>query len=144
MLYATEADFSTLIGANETLALTDLNNDGVADVGRLTACLTAASADIDGLLGGQRDTVLAKNAEFLKTACIHIARWHLSGGSVTEIDPVKERHDYYTKLLRDMADGIVGNDGVGRGAGGGAGAGHGGKADMVSSVRVFSRARRGL
>lgn len=141
MLYATEADFSALIGANETLALTDLDNDGVADAGRLTACLTAASADIDGLLGGQRDTVLTRNPELLKTACIHIARWHLSGGSVSETDPVKERHDYYTKLLRDLADGVVGNDTGAGGAGAGA---HGGMVEMVTCDRVFSRARRGL
>lgn len=139
MLYATEADFSALIGAGETLALTDLDNDGVADAGRLTAGLTAASADIDGLLGGQRDAVLAKNPELLKTACIHFARWHLSGGSVTEVDPVKERRDYYTKLLRDLADGVVGND-----ESNGAGAAHGGMVEMVTTDRVFSRARRGL
>lgn len=140
MLYATEGDFSALIGAGETLALTDLDNDGVADAGRLTAGLTAASADIDGLLLGQRDTVLARNPELLKTACIHFARWHLSGGSVTEVDPVKERRDYYTKLLRDLADGVVGNDG-GNGTTNGA---HGGKVEMVTCDRVFSRARRGL
>lgn len=134
-VYASEADFAALIGAGETLALTDLDNDGLADAGRLAAALTAASADIDGLLGAQQPTLYGRNPQLLQTACIHIARWHLSGGSVTEVDPVKERHDYYTKLLADLADGIAGNSA-------GNGGGHGGTATLVSAGRVFTRGLR--
>lgn len=134
--YASEADFAALIGAGETLALTDLDNDGLADAGRLAAALTAAAADIDGLLGAQQSILYSKNPQLLQTACIHIARWHLSGGSVTEVDPVKERHDYYTKLLRDLADGIAGNEGNAGNAG------HGGTATLVTAGRVFTRGLR--
>ena len=138
MTYATPAAFDLLIGSVETLSLCDLDNDGVADPGRLEAALDAATADIDGLLGQHAQTVAASRLKLLETACIHIARWHLSGGSVTEIDPIKQRHDYYTKLLLDLADGIPGNE---SGSGGVADA-HGGVATLVSSDRVFSRDRR--
>lgn len=140
MPYATPSAFELLIGARETLALCDEDNDGVADAGRLEAALDAASADINGLLGLRASTLPASNAKLLETACIHIARWHLSGGSTTETDPIKQRHDYYTKLLLDLADGTPGNEGDT--STGGATDAHGGKATLISSDRVFSRARR--
>lgn len=138
MPYASEQDFIDLIGAQEALALTDLDNDGVADAGRMAAALSAASADIDGIVLRQKSYLQDNHADLLKTACIHFARWHLSGGSVTEVDPVKERRDYYTKLLRDLADGVSGNDGQGTAAA------HGGEVFVSSSERVFTRTRRGL
>lgn len=139
MTYATEDAFSLLIGTRETLALTDEDNDGVADPGRLGAALDAASADIDGLLGLRAETLAAANAKLLETACIHFARWHLSGGSASETDPIKVRHDYYTKLLLDLADGTPGNDTATSGSGNDA---HGGKARLVSAGRVFDRGNR--
>lgn len=138
MLYATAGAFEALIGARETLALTDEDNDGVVDVGRLEAALAAASADIDGVLGKYAADLAASNARLLETACIHFARWHLSGGSVTEIDPVKQRRDAYMKILLDLADGVAGN----QDAGGAAGVAHGGKARMSSGGRVFGRGDR--
>lgn len=140
MPYATTAAFALLIGARETLALCDEDNDGVADAGRLEAALDAATADINGLLGLRAATVLEGNPKLLETACIHFARWHLSGGPVAETDPIKARHDYYTKLLLDLADGTPGNDG---GTGGSATTdAHGGEAKMVSTGRLFSRPNR--
>ena len=141
MTYATPAAFDLLIGSVETLSLCDLDNDGVADPGRLEAALDAATADIEGLLGLHAPTVAASNPKLLETACIHFARWHLSGGSATETDPVKLRHDYYTKMLLDLADGIPGNEGGSQG--GGVTGAYGGEATLISSGdRVFSRGRR--
>lgn len=142
MPYALPSAFELLIGARETLALCDEDNDGLPDPGRLEAALDAASADIDGLLGLRAATLAASNAKLLETACIHIARWHLSGGSTTETDPIKQRHDYYTKMLLDLADGTPGNEGDTGGAG--TTDAHGGQATLISSVRVFSRGRRGF
>lgn len=142
MPYATPTAFELLIGARETLALCDEDNDGLPDSGRLEAALDAASADIDGLLGLRAPTLAASNAKLLETACIHIARWHLSGGSATETDPIKRRHDYYTKLLLDLADGTPGNEGD-TGSGGATDA-HGGMATLISSDRLFARGRRGF
>lgn len=142
MTYATPTAFELLIGAGETLALCDEDNDGVADPGRLVAALDAATADIDGLLGLRAATVAAGNPKLLETACIHIARWHLSGGSATETDPIKQRHDYYTKLLLDLADGTPGNEG--NTTSGSATDAHDGMATLISSDRVFSRGRRGF
>lgn len=135
MIYATEQQFEALIGAKETLALVDLDGDGLADPGRLAAALEAASADIDAILGGRAAGIAAAQPVFLRTACIHIARWHLSGGSVTEIDPVKQRRDAYAKLLTDLADGVVGNTG-------GGGEPHYGEVSIVTEPRAWSRANR--
>lgn len=143
MNYATEAQFQDLIGDSETLALCDLDNDGAADPGRLAAALAAASADIDALLGAQLATQQTKNPELLKTACIHMAVWHLSGHVVAETSPVQRRFDHYVKLLKDMADGIIGNDSSG-GSSSGSTEVHGGQAVLVTAGRVFSRGSRGL
>lgn len=137
MIYATEADFEALIGAAETAALADPENTGAAVVGRIDAGLAAASSDIDAILGKRAATLAAENPVFLRTACIHIARWQLSGAGAIENDPIKARHDHYVKLLKDMADGQIGNDGSGS-------ASAGGETVMVTAGRMFSRATRGL
>lgn len=134
MAYATEADFIALIGAAETAALADPENTGEPVAGRIAAGLSAASADILAILGKRTATVATDNPDFLRTACIHIARWQLSGAGAIENDPIKARHDHYVKLLQDMADGEVGNSGQGGGSGG--------QVVMVSSGRVFSRPAR--
>jgi phage gp36-like protein len=139
MTYATEAAFALLIGARETLALTDEDNDGVADAGRLAAALDAASADIDALLGLRAATVAEANPKLLENACIHFARWQLSGASASETDPIKTRHDYYSKLLLDLTDGTPGNE---TGTGSGTVDAHGGEATVFTAGRVFDRGNR--
>lgn len=139
MIYATEADFVALIGAAETAALADPENTGAPVAGRIDAGLAAASSDIDAILGKRAAPVLADTPTFLRTACIHIARWQLSGAGAIENDPIKARHDHYVKMLRDLADGQVGNDGSGSGNASG-----GGGVVMVTAGRVFSRSPRGL
>jgi len=135
--YATEGDFIALIGLGECAALADPENTGEPVAGRIDAGLVAASADIDAILGKRSAVVLSENPAFLRTACIHIARWQLSGAGAIENDPIKSRHDHYVKLLKDMADGQVGNDAGGNAAGSG-------MVTMVSAGQVFSRPKRGL
>lgn len=134
-MYATEAEFEALIGAGETLALLDLENTGEPVPGRLALALETASADIDAILGARAATFAAERPTFLRTACIHIARWHLSGAVAVENDPIRARHDHYVRLLTDLADGVIGA------ASGGTGAG---EAVMVSAPSVFARPRRTL
>jgi phage gp36-like protein len=111
-MYATEDDFALFLGAAEADALADPQGIGQPVPGRLANALQAASDDIDTLLGAR---AAAASASFLRTACVHIARWHLSGGGAIETDPITRRHKFYTDTLRDMADGQIGgsqNDGT--------------------------------
>ena len=116
-MYATEEDLALLLGANEAAALADPEATGQPVPGRLANALQAASDDINALLGARAADVAAAQASWLKSACIHIARWHLSGGGAIETDPITRRHKFYTDTLRDMADGTLGG-GSGSGAGG--------------------------
>jgi phage gp36-like protein len=108
-MYATEDDFALFLGAAEADALADPQGIGEPVPGRLANALQAASDDIDVLLGARAAEVAADSAPFLRTACVHIARWHLSGGGAIETDPITRRHKFYTNALRDMADGRIGS-----------------------------------
>lgn len=112
-MYATEADLVLFLGAAEADALADPQGIGEPVPGRLANALQAASDDIDALLGARAQEVAAARASFLRTACVHIARWHLSGGGAIETDPITRRHKFYCDTLRDMADGQIGGAGQG-------------------------------
>lgn len=142
MPYATSDQFELALGAKETAALTDPEATGAPIAGRIDYALTLASADIDAILGDRASSIAAAQPAFMQAACIHIARWHLSGANAIENDPITARHEYYTALLRDMADGIIGNSGSG--SGGSTAQPHYGEAQIVSPVtdNHFSRAKR--
>jgi phage gp36-like protein len=139
--YATVAQFVLTLGAREAAALADPEATGSPVAGRLEYALELASADIDAILGDRVSSVAAGRRSFLQAACIHIARWHLSGANTIENDPITAKHDYYTTLLRDMADGVIGNSGSGSGT---AAAPHYGDVQIVAPANVnpFSRANR--
>lgn len=141
MPYATSTQFELALGAKETTALADPEATGTPVVGRIDYALTLASADIDAMLGDRASAIAAAQPAFLQAACIHIARWHLSGAGSVENDPITAKHEYYTRLLRDMADGVVGNGGGGDDGGGQP---HYGEAQIVapSNPNPFSRANR--
>jgi phage gp36-like protein len=139
-MYATPTQFELALGAKETAALADPEATGTPVAGRIDYALTLASADIDAILGDRAPAIAAAQPAFVQAACIHIARWHLSGANTIENDPITARHDYYTALLRDMADGVVGNGG----AAAGGGQPHYGEVQIVTPVTAnpFSRANR--
>lgn len=112
MPYATEAQFAALIGEVETSGLVASEADGLPIPGRLAAALDAASADIDAILGARRMAIAGEQPTLLQTACIHIARWHLTGAGSVETDPITRRHRYYTEQLQALASGSAGGAGV--------------------------------
>lgn len=140
MPYANATQFALALGEKETAALADPEATGTPVPGRIDYALTLATGDINVILGERAPAIAAAQPDFLQAACIHIARWHLSGAGTIENDPITAKHDYYTRLLRDMADGVVGNSG---GESGG-GSPHYGDVQIVSPVNAnpFSRANR--
>lgn len=141
-MYATAEQLELTLGVRETAALADPEATGSPVPGRIDNALELASADIDVILGDRASGIAAAQPAFLRAACIHIARWHLSGADTIENDPITAKHEYYTGLLRDMADGIIGNSGTG--TGGSTAQPHYGEAQIVSPVNPnpFSRANR--
>lgn len=107
-MYATEDDIALLLGASEAAALADPENTGTPVSGRLANTLTLATGDINLLLGKHAARVASEQPDVLRAACVHIARWHLTGGGAIETDPITRRHRYYTELLRDLGDGSIG------------------------------------
>jgi phage gp36-like protein len=140
MPYATPSQFELALGAKEAAALADPEATGSPMAGRIEYGLTLATGDINVILGDRVSAIAAAQPDFLQAACIHIARWHLSGAGTIENDPITVKHDYYTRLLRDMADGVVGNSG---GESGG-NSPHYGDVQIASPVNAnpFSRANR--
>jgi len=115
--YATLSQFEQLFGRRQTLALQDPDNTGIPDPTVIERALANATGDIDLILGDRAAGVASSHPDFMVAACLHIARWHLGGNVAIEHDPIIKRHKYYTDLLKDMADGVVGNSG-GTGSGG--------------------------
>ena len=107
-MYATEDDIALILGAGEAAALADPEATGAPVTGRLANALTLASGDIDLLLGKHATDVANQRPAFLRAACVHIARWHLSGAGSVETDPITRRHKFYTDTLRDLGDGTIG------------------------------------
>ncbi len=114
-MYASEDDFELLLGSAETAALADPENTGTPVPGRLTNALTLATGDINVLLGKHAARVASDAPDVLRAACVHIARWHLTGGGAIETDPITRRHKHYTDLLRDLGDGSIGTGATGGG-----------------------------
>lgn len=114
-MYATDGDLALLLGASEAAALADPENTGAPVPGRLANALTLATGDINLLLGKHAARVASDQPDVLRAACVHIARWHLTGGGAIETDPITRRHKYYTDLLRDLGDGSIGAGAAGSG-----------------------------
>lgn len=117
MHYATPTQFEQLFGPAQTAALQDPDHTGTPDPAIIERALANATGDIDLILGNRAAEIATSQPDFMVAACLHIARWHLGGNIAVEHDPIIKRHKYYTDLLRDLADGVIGNSGAGTGSG---------------------------
>lgn len=111
MPYATLTQFESLFGSVQTAALQDPDETGTPDPTIIEGALALATGDINLILGDRAAALATAQPDFMAAACIHIARWHLGGNVAVEHDPIVKRHKYYTDLLKDLADGVVGNSG---------------------------------
>lgn len=117
MPYATPIQFESIFGPVTSAKLQDPDDTGTADPAIIEGALALATGDINLILGDRAAALATAQPDFMAAACIHIARWHLGGNVAVEHDPIVKRHKYYTDLLKDLADGVVGNSG-GTGSGG--------------------------
>jgi phage gp36-like protein len=109
MPYATATQFESIFGPVTSAKLQDPDDTGTPDPTIIEGALALATGDINLILGDRAAALATAQPDFMAAACIHIARWHLGGNVAVEHDPIVKRHKYYTDLLKDLADGVVGN-----------------------------------
>jgi phage gp36-like protein len=137
MAYAAQADLVARFGSSEVQQISDINNTGAIDAGRVTQFLNDASAFIDGYLASRYtlplDNAFASAAPMLNLLCCDIARYRLMTRPTEE---AKDRFDTAVAWLEKVAKGAI--------ALGAPTADEQAKADgptIVSNERVFDRCR---
>lgn len=107
MTYATLSDLVAQFGDREVLALTDRNDDGVADSALVASALQRASDTIDSYLSSRYPLPLTVVPSQLVDICCDIARYKLCGAEVTETEPVRLRYKDALKMLEQIRDGKI-------------------------------------
>lgn len=105
MGYATQADLVAQFGEREVMALADRDNLGTIDAGLVASALDDASAEIDGYLVGRYIVPLTAVSRLIVTYCCDIARYRLSGATVTEVETVRNRYKDALRFLEGVRDG---------------------------------------
>lgn len=105
MAYATQADLVAQFGEREVMALADRDNLGIIDAGLVASALDDASAEIDGYLVGRYIVPITAVSRLIVTYCCDIARYRLSGATVTEVDTVRNRYKDAIRFLEGVRDG---------------------------------------
>lgn len=105
MSYATLTDLMAQFGDREVIALTDRNNDGVADAALVESALQRASDTMDAYLAARYALPLASIPRQLVDVCCDIARYKLCGAEVTETEAVRLRYKDALKTLELIRDG---------------------------------------
>lgn len=106
-MYATTQDMVSRFGSSEVIALTDRGNSGEIDADVLASALAEATAEIEGYLAARYALPLASPPRLVVGLCCDIARYRLSGGSVLETDPVRNRYRDAVRLLEQIGAGKV-------------------------------------
>lgn len=105
MPYAIAQDMADQFGEREVIALTDRDQVGVIDSIVLARALADTDAEIDSYLAGRYSLPLAGSFPALKRHACNMARYHLSGAEVTEVDVVRTRYKDAIRYLESIRDG---------------------------------------
>lgn len=105
MPYALAQDMIDQFGDREVIALTDRDQVGVIDSAVLARALADTDAEIDSYLAGRYSLPLTGSFPALKRHACNMARYHLSGAEVTEVDTVRTRYKDAIRYLESIRDG---------------------------------------
>jgi phage gp36-like protein len=105
MSYATAAQMEEQFGLRELIALTDRDNIGVVDSAVLARAQGDADAEIDSYLAGRYTLPLTGTFPVLVRHACNMARYHLSGAEVTEVEAVRNRYKDAIRWLESVRDG---------------------------------------
>lgn len=105
MPYASAAQMEEQFGLRELIALTDRDNIGVVDSAVLARAQADADAEIDSYLAGRYTLPLSGTFPALVRHACNLARYHLSGAEVTEVEAVRNRYKDAIRWLESVRDG---------------------------------------
>ena len=107
MMYATAQDMIFAFGEHEVIACTDRDGLGDIDAAVLDAALLYACSEADSYLARRYALPLPGVPAVLTAVVCDITRYRLTGGQVSETDPIKDRYKLAIAWLRDLAAGEI-------------------------------------
>lgn len=108
MSYATVEDLTALYGAREVALLSSHGDSEHVDAAALQRAIAYASSEVDSYLAGRYAVPLADPVPHVVMMAVgDIVRYRLTGGDLTEVDPILARYKSTVSWLRDVAAGVV-------------------------------------
>lgn len=108
MAYATVAELVSLFGQRETALLSTHGDSDEVDAAALETAIRYACSEVDSYLSGRYAVPLAEPVPpVVMMAVGDIVRYRLTGGDLTEKDPILARYKATVAWLRDVASGVV-------------------------------------
>jgi len=137
MAYCTKADILEQLEEDVLIQLTDDDDAGVVDEGKVTRAIADADAEIDSYCGTKYDVPFSTVPVMLRKMSVDIAIYNLYARRRGAPEDRKERYDDAISFLKDISKGIASLGGDGPSADDDSGP----EATTVKSDRVFSRGR---
>lgn len=105
MAYCTESDLAQVRTTDELRRLTDLNGDGVADTGVVSAAIAWADSRIDSYVGKRYTVPLASTPDTIRDCSVVIAIYRLYANRQSVDDTIRKDYDDAITWLKDIAAG---------------------------------------
>lgn len=108
MAYCTQDDILEQIPEEELLGLTDDDNLGQIDTGRVERAIADADAEIDSYCGGRYTAPFAPVPTVIRKISVEMAVYNLYARRVRTLpEERKDRYKDIIRFLRDVANGVV-------------------------------------
>ena len=137
MAYCTKTDILEQLEEDVLIQLTDDEDAGVVDEGKVTRAIADADAEIDSYCGTKYDVPFSTVPVMIRKMSVDIAIYNLYARRRGAPEDRKERYDDAISFLKDISKGIASLGGDGPSADDDSGP----EATTVKSDRVFSRGR---
>ena len=137
MAYCTKTDILEQIEEDVLIQLTDDDDAGVVDEGKVTRAIADADAEIDSYCGTKYDVPFSTVPVMIRKMSVDISIYNLYARRRGAPDDRKKRYDAAISFLKDVSRGIASLGGDGPSADDDSGP----EATTVKSDRVFSRGR---
>jgi len=137
MAYSTKTDILEQLEEDVLIQLTDDEDAGIVDEGKITRAIADADAEIDSYCGTKYDVPFSTVPVMIRKMSVDIAIYNLYARRRGAPEDRKERYDDAISFLKDVSRGIASLGGDGPSADDDSGP----EATTVKSDRVFSRGR---